>query len=57
MPRRRVGCPQFEALPRWATVPHPNGSASTQLDLQHDRLKRTLDAMATLPLGVPIRYG
>jgi len=57
MPRRRVGCPQVEALPRWATIPHPNGSPSTQLDLQHDWLKRTLDAMATSPLRTHIRFG
>jgi len=29
MPRRRMGCPQVEALPRRTTVPHPNGSPST----------------------------
>jgi len=49
MPRRRVGCPQVEALPRRTKVPHPNGSPSTWLDLQHDRLKRTLDAVASSP--------
>jgi len=37
-------------------VPHPNGSPSTKLDLQHDRLKRTLDAMATSPFQIHIRY-
>jgi len=57
MPRRRVGCPQVEALPRRAKVPHPNRSPSTKLDLQHDRLKRTLDAMATSRFRIHIRYG
>jgi len=28
MPRRCLGCPEIGALPRWATVPHPNGSPS-----------------------------
>jgi len=57
MPRRCVGCPQTEALSQWRTVPHPNGSPSTKLDLQHDGLKRTLDALATSPSRIHIQYG
>jgi len=44
-------------FPRRATVPRPNGSPSTQLNLQHNRLKRTLDALAISPLRIHIRYG
>jgi len=39
------------------TVPHPNGSPGSKLYLQHNRFKRTLDAVATSPLRIQIRNG
>jgi len=57
MPRGCLGSSQTAALPRWATAPHPNGSPSCKLDLQYDRLERTLAEVATLPLRIHIRHG